>query len=200
MSFNSTPDRAGCHGHPASRHLRLLHNASTLGVSLKSMTNLLGKISPAFLRGGKVAPQGRMRADVPVFPGKRVAAAVVLRAMQCSPLHALPRCPPSQPKNFPPKPPARAITPGRGSVLSSVFPHSWLRSHPRRCRRHWAKITCPDHHRAATSTAFNARMISKILPFGISPRVLQLTAANAPPVTRTVVVTMRVGAVTSLRA
>ncbi len=32
-------------------------------------------------------------------------------------------------------------------LLSSVFPHSWLRSHPRRCRRHWAKITCPDHHR-----------------------------------------------------
>lgn len=35
--------------------------------------------------------------------------------------------------------PARAIAPGRGFCVILVFPHSWLRSHPRRCRRHWAK-------------------------------------------------------------
>ena len=42
--------------------------------------------------------------------------------------------------NFPHKNhPARAITPGRVFCVILVFPHSWLRSHPRRCRRHWAK-------------------------------------------------------------
>ena len=53
---------------------------------------------------------------------------------------------------------------------------------------------------AGTSTSFSARTTSKILPLGMSLRVLQLTMARVPPVTRTVLVTMRVGAVTSLRA
>ena len=59
---------------------------------------------------------------------------------------------------------------------------------------------CPMVTGAGISTVFSARTTSKILPFGMSLQVLQLTAASSPPVTRTVVVTMRVGAVTSLRA
>lgn len=37
-------------------------------------------------------------------------------------------------KNHPAGPSRRA-----GFCVILVFPHSWLRSHPRRCRRHWAK-------------------------------------------------------------
>ena len=60
--------------------------------------------------------------------------------------------------------------------------------------------TCPMATGAATSTVFSARTTSKILPLGTSLAVLQETAGRAPPVTRTVLVTMRVGLVTSLRA
>ncbi len=58
-----------------------------------------------------------------------------------------------------------------------------------------------DVYGGGHQTLFSARTTSKIFSFGMSLRVLQLTAGRVPPVTRTVVVTMRVGAVwTSLRA
>ena len=52
---------------------------------------------------------------------------------------------------------------------------------------------------ARTVTPLRARATSKILPLGTSVRVLQETMGRVPPVTRTVLVTMRVGLVTSLR-
>ena len=66
MSFNSSLIVLGCHGHPLPPATSaLLHNASTLGVSLKGMTNLLGQNIPAFLEEG--GPQNRMRTDVPAL-------------------------------------------------------------------------------------------------------------------------------------
>ena len=59
--------------------------------------------------------------------------------------------------------------------------------------------TWPMETGAGTSTPFRARTTSKILPLGTSLRVLQETAGRTPPLTRTVLVTMRVGFVTSLR-
>ena len=61
-------------------------------------------------------------------------------------------------------------------------------------------MTCPMATGASAVTVFRARTQSKILFLGMSPAVLTLTAGSTPPRTGTVVVTMRVGAVTSLRA
>ena len=65
-----------------------------------------------------------------------------------------------------------------------------------------ASSTSPIFTGACAVTCRSAATISKILPFGISCAVLQLTTA-APvvlPVRRTVLVTMRVGFVTSFLA
>ena len=62
-----------------------------------------------------------------------------------------------------------------------------------------ARTTSPMCTGAGTSTTFNASVMSKIFPFGISDSVLHETIADTPPDTRTVEVTIRVGFVTSLR-
>ena len=65
-----------------------------------------------------------------------------------------------------------------------------------------ASSTSPIWTGAVAVTPLSAATISKILPFGISCAVFQLTT-HAPvrlPVSRTVLVTMRVGFVTSFLA
>ena len=53
---------------------------------------------------------------------------------------------------------------------------------------------------AGISTSFRALTQSKMRPLGMSLAVFTEAMASLPPVTRTVLVTMRVGLVTSLRA
>ena len=63
-------------------------------------------------------------------------------------------------KTTPPGHHARA-----GILCILVFPHSWLRSHPRRCPAALGKSPARSPPARRPPPAFNARMISKILPF-----------------------------------